>query len=301
MVSGIFNVKTNPKALIQYESISDLLKSSNSDRRPASAEFDIFHFHELGGDVKKMMPPHRRKFCTMILLKNQKSGQISINQSKHTSLHHVLLFQGVEHIFSFVRDEEVEGTILMFNASFLLPYIDNLDETFPFFSVLHQNLFPLTRQDRKSFQQLIQLIHEEKSDADVVKPLLVALLEKAKKLYAVYASEEKVLSKKMRIVRKYKSLINNLFLENKEVRFYADQLNVSANYLNEIIKAETGISAKRHISERVLLEAKNLLLYSGLGITEISYVLGFSEPTHFTKFFKKETGTTPKSFQQQKP
>ena len=167
--------------------------------------------------------------------------------------------------------------------------------------LINQNLFHLNFEEQQTFKQLIQLIHEEKGDAKVAKPLLVALLEKSRNLYSTYASEEKFLSKKMLTVRKYKSLISNSFLENKEVSFYADQLNVSSNYLNEIVKAETGISAKRHITERVLLEAKNLLLYSAMDITEISYALHFSEPTHFTKFFKKETGTTPKSFQNQKP
>ena len=248
-----------------------------------------------------MMPPHRRKFYTIIFLKNQKNGQISINQSKHTSLNDVVLFQGTDHIFSFLRDEGIEGTVLLFEKPFLLPLVDNLEETFPFFSVLNQNLFHLNFEEQQTFKQLIQLIHQEKGDAKVAKPLLVALLEKSRNLYSTYASEEKFLSKKMLTVRKYKSLISNSFLENKEVSFYADQLNVSSNYLNEIVKAETGISAKRHITERVLLEAKNLLLYSAMDITEISYALHFSEPTHFTKFFKKETGTTPKSFQNQKP
>ena len=105
----------------------------------------------------------------------------------------------------------------------------------------------------------------------------------------------------MRTVRKYKNLINNHFLDHKEVAFYADQLNVTSNYLNEIVKAETGSSAKRHISERLLLEAQNLLAYSELSISEISHLLHFSEPTHFTKFFKKETGVTPKAYQNQQP
>ena len=287
--------------MIQYGRIADLLTASNSQRKPALQEFDVFFFRELGGEVKKMMPPHRRKFYTIIFLKNQKNGQISINQSKHTSLNDVVLFQGTDHIFSFLRDEGIEGTVLLFEKPFLLPLVDNLEETFPFFSVLNQNLFHLNFEEQQTFKQLIQLIHEEKGDAKVAKPLLVALLEKSRNLYSTYASEEKFLSKKMLTVRKYKSLISNSFLENKEVSFYADQLNVSSNYLNEIVKAETGISAKRHITERVLLEAKNLLLYSAMDITEISYALHFSEPTHFTKFFKKETGTTPKSFQNQKP
>lgn len=294
-----FMIKT--QSFTRYSSIADLLSASNTERKPVNEDFDAFLFHELGAEAIKMMPPHRREFYTIILLKDQKGGQISINQSQHQALQNIILFQGVEHVFSFVRDDRVEGAVLLFKRSFLLPHIHDLEESFPFFHVLHQNLFHLNFSEQQAFEQLFQLIAEEKSHLSVVRPLLTALLEKAKNLYHTYASEEGYLSRKMRTVRKYKSLISNAFLEHREVSYYAEQLHVSANYLNEIVKAETGISAKRHITERILLEAKNLLSYSELNIAEISHALQFSEPTHFTKFFKKETGLTPKSFQKQKP
>ena len=228
----------------------------------------------------------------------EKEGKISINQNTHTTLSNTILFQGKEHIFSFVRDDKVEGLVVLFQPDFLLPLVENLELEFPFFSPLHQNLFHLNASEKDSFERLFHLIGEEQRHAAVIKPILLALLEKSKALYATYSKEEKFLSKKSLLVRKYKNLIANYFIDHKKVRFYADQLNISANYLNEVVKSETGISAKKHISDRVLLEAKNLLLYSEMDIAEISHLLQFSEPTHFTKFFKKETGVTPKSFQE---
>jgi len=287
--------------LEHINTIAELYAQSSLLQTPIQENFDILLLNKFPQNVKKMMPPHRRGFHTIIFMNDQKSGQISINQSKHTALVNTIFFQGTEHIFSFVRDENVEGTVLMFKKSFLLPFVENLDVVFPFFSVLNQNLFHLNPSEQHAFEQLFHLIYEEQGNAEVVKPLLIALLEKSKQLYTTYASEEKFLSKKALLARKYKNLISNHFLEKKEVGFYADQLNVSANYLNEVVKVETGISAKKHISERVLLEAKNLLLYSEMDIAAISHILQFSEPTHFTKFFKKETGETPKSFKNQKP
>ncbi|MEM6380861.1 MAG: hypothetical protein AAF705_22000, partial [Bacteroidota bacterium] len=95
--------------MIQYRSITDLLIASKSERKPMSKEFDVFSFHELDAGVKKMMPSHRRNFYTVIFMKDQKAGQVSINQTQHTKLNNTLLFQGKEHIFSFVRDENIEG------------------------------------------------------------------------------------------------------------------------------------------------------------------------------------------------
>ena len=285
----------------QFNDILELYRASSLQTMPIHEGFDILHLQELGGEVKKMMPPHRRGFYTVIFMKDQKEGQVSINQNTHTALNNTLFFQGKEHIFSFVRDEQVEGMVLLFSQSFLLPLVHNVELSFPFFSLLHQNLFHLNASERRSFERLFHCIDEEKKNTEVIKALLLAILEKSKQLYATYAKEEKFLSKKARLTRKYKHLITNYFMEHKEVSFYAEKLNLSANYLNEVVKSETGITAKKHISDRVLLEAKNLLLYSEMDIAEISHLLRFSEPTHFTKFFKKETGQTPKSFQIKKP
>jgi len=289
------------KSFTTYRTISDLLIASKSGRDPSFQNFDMFSFREISNKAKNMMPPHRRGFYSIIFLKDQKSGQVNVNQERHTSLRDIILFQGLEHVFSFVRDSDAEGIILLFDNSLLIPYEENPEVSFPFFGVLNQNLFHLNTSEKQAFEQLFQLIEGEQTNLAVIKPLVIALLEKSKKLFVTYTREEQFLSKKMRTVRKYINLINNHFLDHKEVTFYADQLNVTSNYLNEIVKTETGSSAKRHISERLLLEAQNLLAYSELSISEISHLLHFSEPTHFTKFFKKETGVTPKAYQNQQP
>lgn len=283
--------------------IVELYAYAKLERTPSNNDFDLMHFSQFNQDSRAMMPPHRRNFYTIIFFKDQKAGQISINDQKHQALTNTILFQGTAHVFSFVRDPKVEGTILLFNKSFLLPYIEEIEIVFPFFSILNHNLFHLNNSEQEAFQQILKVIDAEKNNPQVVKPLLVALLEKSKLLYHTYSKEEQFLSKKTRLVRRYKNLINNHFIAHKNVDHYATLLNITPNYLNEVVKSETGISAKKHITQRVLLEAQNLLLYANLDISEISYLLQFSEPTHFSKFFKKETGLTPKTYQEnhQKP
>lgn len=70
-------------------------------------------------------------------------------------------------------------------------------------------------------------------------------------------------------------------------------LHVSADYLNRIIKAHSDKTAHQLIDEMILIEAKAYLLYSQLTIAEIAYQLGFSDPSHFNKFFKKLAHCTP--------
>ncbi len=77
---------------------------------------------------------------------------------------------------------------------------------------------------------------------------------------------------------------------------YAKSLNVHVNYLNRAVSEVTGKSTTTHVAERVLNEAKALLQHTDWNIADIAYALGFSYPSYFNNFFKKFTGTNPKSF-----
>lgn len=85
-------------------------------------------------------------------------------------------------------------------------------------------------------------------------------------------------------------------LQLKTAQQYAQHLNVHINYLNRAVKEVTGKSTTAHITERIITEAKALLLHTDWSISEIAYALGFEYPTYFNNFFKKQTGTNPKSF-----
>ena len=77
---------------------------------------------------------------------------------------------------------------------------------------------------------------------------------------------------------------------------FADQLHVHPNYLNALVKQNTGKTVREHIQERLLYEAKTLLLRTDLTISHISHGLGFSDPAAFTSFFKKKENVSPSTF-----
>lgn len=85
-------------------------------------------------------------------------------------------------------------------------------------------------------------------------------------------------------------------LQLKTAQHYAQHLNVHVNYLNRAVKEITGKSTTNHITERIITEAKALLQHTDWSVSEIAYALGFEYPTYFNNFFKKQTGTNPKSF-----
>lgn len=91
-------------------------------------------------------------------------------------------------------------------------------------------------------------------------------------------------------------LVKENFVRYRNVGFYADELSLTPKYLSRIIREASGRSAPEWIDEYVILEAKNLLKYSGLAIKEIVYKLNFPSQSVFYKYFKARTGMTPTEY-----
>ncbi len=98
------------------------------------------------------------------------------------------------------------------------------------------------------------------------------------------------------ILYKFHTLIDEFFKEQKTVMFYADRLNISANYLSILCKREFRVSASYFIQKRVILEAKRLIQSSEKSIKEIAFELGFTDLPYFSHFFKSGTGLSPRQF-----
>lgn len=77
------------------------------------------------------------------------------------------------------------------------------------------------------------------------------------------------------------------------VKYLADKVHLSASYLSDLLKKETGMNAQDHIHYYLIEEAKNMLLNRDFTINEVAYTLGFEYPQYFSKLFKKKTGQTP--------
>lgn len=91
-------------------------------------------------------------------------------------------------------------------------------------------------------------------------------------------------------------LVSEYHTSHRNVGFYADKLCLTPKYLSRVIRDVTGRSAPEWIDAFVILEAKNLLKYSGLAIKEIVYKLSFPNQSVFYKFFKSRTGMTPSEY-----
>lgn len=98
------------------------------------------------------------------------------------------------------------------------------------------------------------------------------------------------------LLRSFRTLLNKQYATEHQVSGYADAVAVSADHLNKVVKSLTGVSAKEHIQNKLVLEAKRALIFSDISNKELAYSLGFEEAAHFNNFFKKMTGMSPGEF-----
>lgn len=105
--------------------------------------------------------------------------------------------------------------------------------------------------------------------------------------------QEELFDKFITIIRQYCSTEHG-------IKFYAEKLFVTPQYLAKVVKDVSGKSASVWITEFILLEAKALLTHTNLTIQEVSFNLGFADQSSFGKFFKKNTGMSPKKFAHKK-
>src|ERR1700694_3526283 len=97
-------------------------------------------------------------------------------------------------------------------------------------------------------------------------------------------------------VEELKRLIESHFRAERQIGFYAEKLAVTADRLNDHVKRATGVTAGHLIRQRVLTEAKRQLVFTGATVGEIAYDLAFADPSHFARFFRKQTGLAPPAF-----
>ena len=97
-------------------------------------------------------------------------------------------------------------------------------------------------------------------------------------------------------VEALRRLVDEHFRKERLISFYADKLAMTPDRLNDHVKRAIGVTAGHLIRQRMLTEAKRQLVFTNQAITQISYDLGFSDPSHFARFFRKNTAMTPLEF-----
>lgn len=100
------------------------------------------------------------------------------------------------------------------------------------------------------------------------------------------------------VLVRLKHLLEKNYASQHKPAFYADALNITPGYLNELAHKSFGKASGEVIQDRLLLESKRLLFYTDLSVNEIAYAVGFEDPAYFSRLFKKILKSTPSEYRE---
>lgn len=98
------------------------------------------------------------------------------------------------------------------------------------------------------------------------------------------------------LLQRYRALVEQHYREHRPLSFYADALGVTPDHLSRTCRGATKQSALQILHERLMLEARRLLAYSPMPVTEVAQQLGYDDAAYFSKFFSRGVGSTPSEY-----
>lgn len=132
--------------------------------------------------------------------------------------------------------------------------------------------------------------------AEIVRHLTLAAVGIVAEVIADNDATSAAPSSRDRIVAAFNDLLRQHMRRNRRPSYYADRLNISPVYLNQIVKAATGMNTSDYIRSRIMLEAKRMLVYSPMPAKEIAAALGFDDYAYFSRAFALCAGMSPAAF-----
>lgn len=236
-------------------------------------------------------------------------GRFVLNNQTHKAEPCDVFFSKPGEIRSWDINNIVNGYALIFEDEFLSSFFK--DAQF----VQHLSYFSPGKDSSKLhlsddfYMQIIHLLQSIKKEIDTRQPkdvhilraLLYEVLMLLNRTYQNTVSAESGDRRKENNIylSRFIKLVEENMREQHSVQYYADRLCITPNYLNEIISSAMPVSAKQYIRNKLMDEAKRLLVYSDQPVSEIALFLHFSTVSYFIRSFRQYTGKTPLIYRQE--
>ncbi|WPR71303.1 helix-turn-helix domain-containing protein [Flavobacterium sp. NG2] len=245
--------------------------------------------------------PHQLKFFNLIFF-TEGSGRHFIDFNWFPVQQHSLVYLTKEQVNAFEFSANLKGFCIIFTEEYFVDCFANLSKDFVFRLFNPQLFSPILQIPPQSdFIDYFNLLLKEydKPQAfnkmNIINSLFTILISKAEGIKQNQTFHIKD-SSKITLFQKFTSLIEKNLSKTRNANFYANELAISYKHLNTICRELVNKTAKNIIDDYIILHAKRNLINSTMKSTELAYSLGFEDPTNFTKYFKKNTGLTPKDF-----
>jgi AraC-like DNA-binding protein len=251
----------------------------------------------------RQTPRHCLSFYDITLIRDG-LGQFALEETDFPVEPNQLYFTAPAQVREWKVPEIPRGLVLIFEEEFLCSFFSD-----PLFvkklSFFRNKLAPpqlkLNDGQGQYFTNLLLQIEQEivsNKETHLLRALLYQSLAWLNNTYrSAYQLTEKPQNPR---VTRFLQLVETHYCTEHATSFYAAELCITAGYLNELVKDETGVSAKQYLINRLITEARRLLQFKEVPVAEIAWELGFSDPSYFVRLFHNETGISPLAFRKNK-
>ncbi len=248
-------------------------------------------------------PRHSITYYDITLI-DEGSGRFAVDEHEFEIERNRLYFTAPNQIREWKVDQMPTGMVLIFEEEFLCNFFSDVlfVQNLSFFGkgTNTPQISISTEQGDYLRNIMVQIEHEihENKETHLLRALLYQALAWLNNIYQSQClpTKETHISKSIQ----FRQLVDQHFRQEHSVAFYAGQLCITPGHLNDLVRKEPGTTAKQFIINRLTTEAKRLLLYSELPVSEIAWELGYTDPSYFVRLFRNETGCSPLAFRKQK-
>lgn len=250
-----------------------------------------------------------RFYC--VALKREVKGKVRYGQQHYDYNKGVLSFTAPNQV-QYLDLNNLEcgsGYLLIFHPDFLLahPLVGNISK-YNFFSYAVNEALHLSAEEEEDLITILnkidkECLHIDKFTQEIILSQIELLLNYSNRFY-----ERQFITRKShnhQLLAKFERLIDEYFdssttkqPELLTVQRMAELMNLSPNYLSDLLRMHTGQNTQQHIHQRLIEKAKEKLSTTNLSVSEIAYTLGFEHAQSFSTLFKKKTSLSPLEFRQ---
>jgi len=239
-----------------------------------------------------------------VFIVNHLEGYLLVDDEDFRIQSPAILFITPGQILSLSMVSSWSGYVVSFNSEFYcIEYHDSEISCKGLLFVNNYRMVSIRLDEQQSvvFNNIVFEIAREFESKDemqdeMLKNLLKNILIRSNRLFKQQCSIGDIDETNFEFVRKLSSLIEVHFLKHKQVEEYAEMMGLSASSLTKKLQKAGIDSPSQIIRERVITEAKRLLMYSDKSIKEVAHFLGYDDQYYFSRFFSNSTGIAPRSY-----
>lgn len=297
-------MKKEENSLYKFESLTDFHRVFGLPKplHPMVSFVNIDDIERLPTDFPQSMVLNFYK----IAYKTNTCGKVKYGQNYYDFGEGGLVFTAPNQVFESPKDSKANGSLLLVHPDFLLSYpLAQKITDFGFFDYSANEALFLSDKEKETIISIFKIIDEELQSRiddfsqDVIIAQIELLLNYCNRFYKRQfitrkAVHNDLLSQVDRYLSLYYSSDNQSGMPT--VQQIADEVNVSASYLSDMLRSLVGLNSQQYIQNKIIDRSKVVLSTTNLSVSEIAYQLGFEHPQSFSRFFKNKVNMSPLEF-----